>query len=214
MTLSPPPSGVRVGPDQAARVAAILTDAFRHEPLLDHWLRQGNAKDGARRAFFDYAVAGGVHRDAQLWMSSTEDAAAIWLPVGARSFDLPPLKQLAVLPLLYRIAGFAGLGRALSLGEHMARLHPHEPHMHLAFLGVRSDRQGRGLGSALLKSTLTVVDELAVAAYLETATPANVRLYERHGFDVAHEGPMPDGGPTFWTMLRPPQSGAVRSASA
>ena len=45
-------------------------------------------------------------------------------------------------------------------------------------------RQGRGLGSQLLKHTLVAVDKDRLPAFLETANPRNVPLYERHGFDV------------------------------
>jgi ribosomal protein S18 acetylase RimI-like enzyme len=197
-----PPAAGKTGAADAEAVIEVLTDAFCDEPLLDHWLRQGAAKQRARRDFFDYGVRGGIHPRAQAWLSPERDAAAIWLPPGAHAFDLPPLRQIAVMPRLYRIAGLSGIGRALRLGEHLTRLHPPEPHAHLAFLGVRTHRQGQGLGSALLKTTLADVDRDGLAAYLETATEANVRLYQRHGFVITHEGRAPDDGPRFWTMLR------------
>lgn len=66
----------------------------------------------------------------------------------------------------------------------MAAFHPEEPHWYLAMIGVDPSRQGRGLGSALLKAALRVVDEAGAPAYLESSNPRNTPLYERFGFQV------------------------------
>ena len=51
-------------------------------------------------------------------------------------------------------------------------------------IGVDPSRQGQGLGSALLKAGLQRCDEEGLPAYLESSSPKNVPLYERHGFEV------------------------------
>ncbi len=200
--MSAPPEVARAGRGDAAVLVDILTAAFGDEPLLNWWLKQGDAKERARRGFFDHAVRGGVHPKAEFWRFG-DAAAAIWTPPGATAFDLSPWRTLLVLPRLMSIAGRRGLNRALELGAILTAHHPSEPHAHLVFLGVRPDRQGQGLGSAILKRTLADVDQAHLPAYLETATEANVRLYQRYGFDVSAELRCPPDGPAFWTMLRP-----------
>lgn len=191
----------RVGASDAATLVDVLTSAFGDEPLLNWWLRQGAAKERARRSFFEHAVGGGIHRKAEFWLAD-RDAAAIWTPPGAVAFDLPPLATVRVLPRLLSVAGLRGMRRALDLAAQLAGRHPSAPFAHLVFLGVRADRQGRGLGSAMLKRTLAEVDAQHWPAYLETATEANVRLYERHGFEVEAELRCGRDGPMFWTMAR------------
>lgn len=44
------------------------------------------------------------------------------------------------------------------VGEQMGTYHPQEPHWYLAVLGVDVSRQGKGLGSLLMKHTLARVD--------------------------------------------------------
>ena len=39
-------------------------------------------------------------------------------------------------------------------------------------------------------------------AYLEASNPANVPLYQRHGFELAGAFDLPDFGPTVHTMWR------------
>ena len=82
--------------------------------------------------------------------------------------------------------------------------HPHEPHWYLGFLGVQPALQGLGLGSALLQATLVGVDAAGEPAYLEATSADNRRLYERHGFEVVRELPLP-GGPSLFAMWREPQ---------
>jgi ribosomal protein S18 acetylase RimI-like enzyme len=84
----------------------------------------------------------------------------------------------------------------------MDRYHPKEPHWYLAMIGVDPSRQGQGLGAALLKATLAQVDEQGLPAYLESSNPANLPLYERHGFEVQGEI-RPGDGPPIIPMLRP-----------
>jgi ribosomal protein S18 acetylase RimI-like enzyme len=82
-----------------------------------------------------------------------------------------------------------------------AGLRPAVPHAFLATVGVHPDAQGAGVGAALLRTALDDLD--GVPAYLETSSPANVRLYARLGFAVTGEADVPDGGPHVWAMLRP-----------
>ncbi|MEQ1706947.1 MAG: GNAT family N-acetyltransferase [Terricaulis sp.] len=169
-------------------VASVLTDAFADEAGLNYWLRQGRAKTRARARFFDAAVRDVVHPGRDLWLAELDGArvgAAIWLGPGLKAFDFSPLQQIAMIPLLYAIAGVGGALRGLALGEKLDALHIKSPHAHLVFLGVSPSAQGRGLGSAILKATLAPLDVAGVTALLEATTERNVALYQRHGFEVA-----------------------------
>ncbi|HYD87526.1 MAG TPA: GNAT family N-acetyltransferase [Vitreimonas sp.] len=193
--------------DETDAIAAVLSDAFVDEDGLNYWLRQGRAKERARRRFFDAAVRDAIHPQRQLWLADGEGAplgAAIWLAPGKKAFDHTALQQVMMLPLLIEIAGFAGMERGRALGGKLARYHPREPHAHLVFLGVAPHAQGRGVGSAMLKATLAPCDAQGVTAYLETSTQRNVDLYARHGFEVTGEFDLP--GLHFWTMTRRPRA--------
>ncbi|RLV57297.1 GNAT family N-acetyltransferase [Aeromicrobium phragmitis] len=73
----------------------------------------------------------------------------------------------------------------------------------LATVGVRPDQQGRGLGSAVLRAALDLLDQrVRVGMHLETSDPRNVTLYERHGFVTSAVTTIQDG-PTVWSMERP-----------
>ncbi len=62
-----------------------------------------------------------------------------------------------------------------------------QPHWHLPLIGVEPARQGQGHGSAMLRHALRWCDGARLPAYLESTTPGNIPLYERHGFEVIGE---------------------------
>ncbi len=116
------------------------------------------------------------------------------LPLGAAAYA-----WMAYGPLS------AGIGTAVryALADRLLKqLHPSDPHWYLFVLGVEPEEQGRGVGSALLRTLTERADHERVGCYLETDKASSVRLYERHGFRVEHDETEPRLGVRFWTMRR------------
>ena len=88
----------------------------------------------------------------------------------------------------------------------LERVHPRQPHYHLAYVGTHPDRQGRGLGTAVLEPMLDRCDTEGVAAYLENSKPRNEAFYARHGFVATGPIPLPDGAPPMMAMWREPRT--------
>jgi ribosomal protein S18 acetylase RimI-like enzyme len=83
--------------------------------------------------------------------------------------------------------------------------HPVDRHWYLGTLGVDPELWGRGVGSRLLSAWLRLVDADGTPAYLETDEAANLRFYQRAGFDVVEE--IWVVGVRIWTMRRPSMGG-------
>jgi ribosomal protein S18 acetylase RimI-like enzyme len=81
-----------------------------------------------------------------------------------------------------------------------AKRTPAEPHWNLGPVGVAVAQQGRGIGTAMLERFCAMVDEEGSPAFLETDTEANVRLYERFGFETIEHAPVL--GIPMWFMWR------------
>ena len=92
-------------------------------------------------------------------------------------------EKLKTAPAMVRVMGPA-LPRQQRILARWAKHDPDEPHWHIGPIGVHPERQGYGVGSALLGSFLEMVDEQQRAGYLETDVDRNVALYERFGFAV------------------------------
>jgi GNAT superfamily N-acetyltransferase len=84
---------------------------------------------------------------------------------------------------------------------------PDEPHWLLDQLAVEPDAQGRGIGGAMIRHAIATAEADGLPLFLETAVPANLALYRRHGFEVFAEGDAPGGGPHVWFLRRDPGTG-------
>jgi GNAT superfamily N-acetyltransferase len=71
--------------------------------------------------------------------------------------------------------------------------------------GVTPERQGTGLGSALLDHYHRELDATGQPAYLEATNPRNRDLYPRHGYTTSGPFELPEGGPPMWGMWRDPR---------
>jgi ribosomal protein S18 acetylase RimI-like enzyme len=123
-------------------------------------------------------MGGGAVEHGTADVAGGREGVALWLPPGTAP-DVEPLKGLMLESLPPE--KLAEVGEVMT---QVSEFHPREPHWYLTFLGVDPARQGQGVGSALLKHALRRSDADGRPAYLEASSPNNVRLYERHGFEL------------------------------
>jgi ribosomal protein S18 acetylase RimI-like enzyme len=180
---------------EADRAIPTIVAAFADDPV-ERWMFP--ELDEYRRHFpaFVMAFGGEAFAHGTAWQLDDFAAVALWLPPGAQA-DGEAIGRVfadAVAPEKQdELAAVAG---------QMDELHPHHPHWYLPWLAVHPDRQGAGLGAALLEECLARVDAERIPAYLETPNPRTVPLYERHGFEVTGQA-VAGSCPPVTTMLRP-----------
>jgi ribosomal protein S18 acetylase RimI-like enzyme len=92
-------------------------------------------------------------------------------------------EKIKTAPAMARIMKTA-LPRAFTMMSKREARDPGQPHWHIGPIGVRPERQGQGIGTALLQTFLTMVDEQGESAFLETDVDRNVTLYQAFGFTV------------------------------
>ncbi|MGW6022656.1 GNAT family N-acetyltransferase [Streptomyces sp. NPDC055099] len=190
----------RAGESDRADVVRLLDEAFHDDPVSG-WVfpdpehrrrRHGALMD----AFLDLALDMG-HVDI------TEDgsAVALWWSVPAGEDEGgeegPAQLRAAVDPDNARVEVIARL-----TGE----AHPTDrPHEYLHMIGVSPERQGEGLGSALISAVLDRCDQEGLHAYLEASNSRSRELYDRLGFRFTGTTvDLPDG-PRLWPMWREPR---------
>jgi GNAT superfamily N-acetyltransferase len=121
--------------------------------------------------------------------------AALWLPPGV----LPDEEALAAA-ITANVAE-PRQAEVFEVFEQMGSYHPAEPHWYLPLMGVDPAHQRKGYGSVLLRYALSQCDRDHVAAYLESSNPANIPLYQRHGFGILDTIEVGSSPPIF-PMLR------------
>jgi ribosomal protein S18 acetylase RimI-like enzyme len=193
-----------VGAADHPRAVATLSAAFHRDPVFEWVYVDPAQRRSAVPHLFSVLVEQFVSRGTSR-ATPDGDGAALWLPPGEELLSEDTADS--VIADVMAGAGPAAERLAECLGLLEAN-HPHAPHWYLGFLGVIPALQRCGLGSALLRTTLAEVDAAGEPAYLEATSPANRRLYERHGFQVVRELPLPDG-PSLYAMWREPRAGGA-----
>jgi ribosomal protein S18 acetylase RimI-like enzyme len=182
------------------RAIAALTLAFVADPAL-RWLYSDPYQFWTHFPEFLRAFGGRAFVHGTAHLAEHEGrcvGAALWLPPGVHP------DEEALMALLQRSIPAHRQEVVLEVLGQMDAYHPKEPHWYLPVLGVDPPRQGAGHGSALLRHALARCDRDQLPAYLESSNPANLPLYERHGFEAI--GIIQAGAsPPAWPMLRQPR---------
>ncbi len=191
--------------DTLDTAAADLTAAFVDDPLFNWFMRADAGRDLARLRFFKVILREAAFPDGVIERPEPGGAAAVWIP--SENLGPQPLqREVRAVPMLLNAAGLARFARLLKLREAMDKHHPMQrPHDYLWFLGVHPNFQGAGIGSRLLASKTERLDASGRHGFLETATPRNVPLYQRHGFQIVSEYKAADDAPLVWAMWREPR---------
>ncbi len=186
----------------AVEARTLLARAFHRDPLMVWFFPDDEVRPHACAAMFGlfaehYLAAGRVHA----LRRGAPVAVAMWRWPGEDEEVESAAEQLPSMGGL--MSALMGPDRAAGIGGAMAvlgRLRPPEPHAYLHLLGVDPGCRGEGLGGTLLDQGIAAARAAGLVACLDTMNPANVPFYEAHGMSVRHEVPLPDGGPTVWSM--------------
>ena len=194
----------RIDRSNVDAAAVTLAAAFADDPIF-LWLNRGKPiVDRAARGGFEVVLEGELRKPhPELFVAGEAGSVAIWH--GIDEWKGSTVESIRSLPAFTRVFGL-GLPRVLRTLATLERVHPREPHYHLAYVGTHPDRQGRGLGTAVLEPMLDRCDTEGVAAYLENSKPRNEAFYARHGFVATGPIPLPDGAPPMMAMWREPRS--------
>ncbi|HEY4313448.1 MAG TPA: GNAT family N-acetyltransferase [Pirellulales bacterium] len=197
----------RLEPSDFPRAKALLGCAFYDYNLMVY----SQPKDHRRlRAVADLygAMLWDCMCRGQAYATLDFSGITAWLRPGT---DIPSFWQQVRSGMLRLLPGFGlrGFRRLIDYDEVGRRMHhqyAHKSHWYLAAIAVDPDHQGRGIGSNLMTPILERADAEGVPCWLDTHQEQNVRLYQRHGFQVA-ECTAPRGHQIpVYGMVRPPRS--------
>ena len=162
--------------DEEAVVGALVL-AFVSDPLV-RWAFPDPHQYLSHFPRFVRAFGGKAFENQSAHLAEDYAGAALWLPPGVQP------DETVLVPVVERAVKAEQLPRVFALLEEMGRFHPTERHWYLPLIGVDPAKHRNGYGSTLLRHALQRVDQDHLPAYLESSNPANISLYERHGFEV------------------------------
>ena len=162
-----------------SRLAGVLADVFIHDPVYT-WMLPGRLALKPRlRAMFTAEMKCYGLRQGTVWTTLDYDGAVVELPPGAWEM---PTSMTGKEALTWLRAFGTRLPLAARVQRVMEARHLREPHFYVRTVGVRTARQGQGLGTALMQPTLQRADSAGLPAYIEASSQRSAALYERLGF--------------------------------
>ena len=188
--------------EEIGDAAAVLSRGMRDNPIHERVFgADPDHREAALRRLFTALLAQDQRKGAVLGAFSSDTLVGVCAMVPPGRCRPLLREKMALLGALARDNSPGSVRAALLWSSCWARQDLPAPHWHLGPLGVERDRQGQGIGSALLEAFTAHVDSNHGLAYLETDKRDNVPFYERLGFEVTAESTVL--GIPCWFMVRP-----------
>lgn len=184
-------------------IGQLLAAAFADDPVWE-WLTNGDQARYRRAApaFFEADAKAMLAGPGEVLVDADLGGAALWAAPGhwkgtfrqMLNITVPAFRMMGTRTLP-GLVGFTGL----------EKVHPREAHWYLSVIGTDPAHQGRGVGSALIRTITDRCDQQGLPAYLESSKESNVPYYTRFGFEVTSVHRFAEGGPDLWLMWREPR---------
>jgi ribosomal protein S18 acetylase RimI-like enzyme len=188
-------------PSDLPRAVRCLAAAFAEDPLTGYLLQTGPGYRERVTEFFSLLMQARIALDMPVLI--VRGAAEIHGAAMGYTTVRPAWPKAIAEAWIRLEQSTPGLSDRMALYDEIAESGiPAVPHYYLGVIGIDPAQHGLGIGKKLLTSfcDLSASDELSGGVYLETANPANVRFYERAGFEVTGQGSL--GSASLWCMFQ------------
>lgn len=160
------------------KLISILTESFRENRSANYVLKNKSKLP----KLFEYSIAKGF-LFGDIWINEDQTACAILINPKIKKFNLKSV--WLDLKLIFQVVGLPRVKKVLYKENITEETLPKKiDFIHLWFLGVLPEKQGKGMGTLLLKEITEHYTDLKEAICLETSTLKNLPFYEKVGFEV------------------------------
>jgi hypothetical protein len=203
------PPSASVAPLQVSQteaMAAMLGRSFQNEPNFVYIMPDEQARRMILRWFFQMVAIPASRAFGEICTTNQTDGASLWIRDGSGfSFERMIRNAMRGMPLqLDQIS----LRRWINVGARVEKARHRlvrRPHWYLLALGVEPSIERCTLSGLLTGPVLSGADSDKVPCYVEIFDERNLSFYEKLGFRVEGAGCIPQGGPSFWAMIRAPK---------
>ncbi|QIX02323.1 hypothetical protein AMS68_007840 [Peltaster fructicola] len=179
------------GAERIADTSKMYQDAFKDDPAFRYMLQ--HMSDGERYAYlYRYftkllkaaALNHGIFEEIEYFSSAT-----VVLPPGKRLDNPLTLLPAGLASFLWEV-GLRGCARMLfefpskTGAAKKKALKGHKRYWYLFSIATAPACEGRGLGSAMLKSIQARATKEGLPVWLESTTEKSMRVYLKNGFEV------------------------------
>jgi ribosomal protein S18 acetylase RimI-like enzyme len=201
---------VPLGEDRGDEVAALMGRAFQNDPLFVRACPDPSERARWLPWLFRWSTWKGLLFGQILGTAGQLDGVVATIGPGGGDFSEEQLARSgygqgreAVGPTVWDRSG-AVVNDAFEPADAALHRAVSEPHWYLDVIAVDPAQQGRGIGGTLLRAVSARADADGMPVVLLTYQPANLPLYQVHGYAVVCQGTAPGSGLPWWGMRRDP----------
>ena len=170
--------------DKRKTVIDILCSSFDKNTSVNYTIKQDSQREERLKELMNYSFLI-AKKFGEIFLSKDLAGCALVLYPEKKKTTISSL--WLDLNLVFNVIGFSRIGKIISKEKKIKENHPSGGYMHLWFIGVTPQEQGKGVGSALLQQIIRKSEILKKPIYLETSNPGNLEFYKKMGFEVFKE---------------------------
>ncbi|MBA7626092.1 hypothetical protein ES703_33532 [subsurface metagenome] len=191
--------------DKVKTAGKILSKAFHHDPLFNYIIPDSKERSKTITHLFQHVVKYCI-RYGEVYSSSNLECISVWFPPKDSYYTTwKAIKTGALtLPLKVKWKYLTLQNKFHKFSDSLHKKLVPYPHWYLSVIGVDPNRQGEGLGSHLISTTIKRIDKEHKPIYLETNLEKNVEIYKHFGFHVLKKVKIPGTKIFQWCLLRNP----------
>jgi ribosomal protein S18 acetylase RimI-like enzyme len=184
--------------------ARVMAEAFQDDPLCGFMLPVERTRAKTMYKFFCAMGEVSIQQQRVYGVGEPLKGVAYWKAPNQENMSIRVSSLGKFLPLLFTYYPI-GFFRSHAIFRQIDAMHARyasEPHYYLDNIGVLASARGKGFSSRLIRPIIEKAEAQGVIAYTETATRANVSLYEHFGFECVEECAIPGTGVTICALRR------------
>jgi ribosomal protein S18 acetylase RimI-like enzyme len=197
----------RLRKKEISKADAVLTDAFRQDPLWRRVLAESGTHQS--RGLFEVPIRYCLRYGQVYATSKNLEGIIAWVPGNLSGMPVWRLVRSGAIwsGLKLAVRLYSRLGPVFKPIEDDRKVMMKEsPFIYLPVIGVASELQGHGFGARLLSALITESEKAGIPLYLETESETNVRWYEKFGFVTIKQINLPVINLPMWEMARNPKT--------
>ena len=199
-------AAVRIRTSEVELLGKALTRAFYNDPCAKYIFPDAHARGALSSWFFASAIIRASRFSGEVYTTVNHDGGALWIPPGSEwTIEQAFRTEMPSLPFQFDRSSIKRWISVIRYFESVRRIVSDKLHWRLVALGTDPSKPGAVSRATLIDPILAKADSELRCCYVETFNDEDLLSYQEQGFQIAGAGQIPKGGPSFWSLVRPPR---------
>jgi hypothetical protein len=197
---------VRIRTSQLALLADVLMRSFYNDPGVTYIFPDPDTRRAVLSWFFTAVAIRTSRLCGEIYTTANVEGGALWIRPGVE-LTIGHAVRTEMLSFRFKLDR-SSLTRWITVNRYLESVRTRiadKLHWYLLALVTDSPIKARAIRRALMAPVLATADWDLRSCYAETFQESDLPFYEESGFQIAGAGQIPNGGPNFWTLIRPPR---------